>query len=304
MASKKKYSLTKDAIRIILIVLGSVFSTIVLAFSVMALIKIQKSDIGAASFYLLGIFIVNGISRLVTWVRRRTKSDFFRFLFLLVFNVALGILIFFGKENPYLYSLCGGLFCLSLILSRAIKLYQDHTLRSIIVNLIFIALFAFLAIGLFIPVTGEMTYTPIVIICFIVALSALFEVLSNAFTHLQFKTLFRIIFRTFAFEVILGLVTMIVAAALIFTYFEPSITTFGDGLWYSFAVVTTIGFGDFAATTLIGRIVTVFLGIYGIIVVAVITSIIVNFYNETAGKHDSDQLKEIKKVTNKERNGL
>ena len=57
--------------------------------------------------------------------------------------------------------------------------------------------------------------------------------------------------------------------------------------------MTTIGFGDFAATSLIGRILTVFLGIYGLIVVAVITSIIVNFYNETAGKKDSKELKEI-----------
>ena len=301
MASKKKYSLSKEVIRIILIILGSVFSTAVLVLSVLALIKIQKNDIGAASFYLLGIFVVNGVTRLVTWFRSRTKSDFFRFIFLLVFNIALGILIFFGKENPYLYSLSGGLFCLSLILSRLIKLYQDHSLRSIIVNSLFIALFTLLAIGLFIPIKDDLKYTPIVIICFIVAITALFEVLSNAVTHMQFKTLFKIVFRTFAFEVILGLLTMIVAAALIFTYFEPTIPTFGDGLWYSFAVVTTIGFGDFAAQTTIGRIVTVFLGIYGIIVVAVITSIIVNFYNETAGKHDSTQLKEIKKATKKDR---
>ena len=85
MATKKKYSLTKDAIRIILIVLGSAFSAIVLVFSILALIKIEKNDIGAASFYLFGIFVVNGVSRLVTWFRSRTKSDLFRFLFLMIF---------------------------------------------------------------------------------------------------------------------------------------------------------------------------------------------------------------------------
>ena len=37
--------------------------------------------------------------------------------------------------------------------------------------------------------------------------------------------------------------------------------SFGDALWYSFAVVTTIGFGDVVATTLVGRIITVILGL-------------------------------------------
>ncbi len=50
--------------------------------------------------------------------------------------------------------------------------------------------------------------------------------------------------------------------------------------------MTTIGFGDITATTGIGRLLSVILGIYGIIVVALITSVIVNFYNEV--KADSD----------------
>ena len=76
-------------------------------------------------------------------------------------------------------------------------------------------------------------------------------------------------------------------------------TYFPTALWYCFTVVTTIGFGDFYATTLIGRLVTVVLGIYGIIVVAVITSIIVNFYNETKGTDDIKELKDIGKENKK-----
>ena len=123
--------------------------------------------------------------------------------------------------------------------------------------------------------------------------------ISTSFAQLKVKILFKIIFRTFALEVILGLMTMIVASALIFMYIEVDPVsgnpwTFGDGLWYAFATVTTIGFGDITAATNLGKILTVALGIYGIVVVAVITSIIVNFYNETAGKRDAQELKEIK----------
>lgn len=46
----------------------------------------------------------------------------------------------------------------------------------------------------------------------------------------------------------------------------------------SFSVVTTIGFGDYAATTLIGRIGTIIIGLYGIIIVALIPGVVVSYY--------------------------
>ena len=52
---------------------------------------------------------------------------------------------------------------------------------------------------------------------------------------------------------------------------------------------TTIGFGDITAVSILGRILSVILGIYGIIVVALITSIIVNFYSEV--KSEPDEVK-------------
>ena len=64
-------------------------------------------------------------------------------------------------------------------------------------------------------------------------------------------------------------------------------------MWYCFAVITTIGFGDFYATSLIGRVLTVILGIYGIVVVAILTSVVVNFYNEISNK---DRKREIDDV--------
>lgn len=295
MNIRKKLNISDDLFRVILIILGSIFSTLVLSFAVLAIIKVQKQELQSASVYMFLIFIVLGLSRLVTWVKDRTKISLFRFIVSFVFDLGLGILVFFGKNNPYFYSLVGGLFFLTLIISRVFKLIQNHSTRSVVYNSILIATFALFSIGLFLPVEGEYLYAPVIIVCVIVAITALLEVLSNAVSQLKFKTLFRIVFKTFAFEIILGLLTMIVASALVFMYFEDKIVTFGDGLWYSFAIVTTIGFGDFAATSVIGRITTVFLGIYGIIVVAVITSIIVNFYNETAGKSDSKKFKEIKK---------
>ena len=289
---KKKFVIDPDILRIILIILGSIFSTLVLTFAVLAIMEIQKANLVTSSYYLLGIFVVLGLSRLVTFLKEKTKTSLLRFITLFVFDIVLGVILLFAKDNPYLYSLCGGLYCLTIIVSRIFKIIQNRSVRNIVFNAIIIAFAAVLAVALFIPYEGDHIEDIILIICLIVAISAFAEVLSNA-TQLKFTVLFKIIVRTFALEVILGLLTIMIAFSLVFMLYEESITNFADGLWYSFAVVTTIGFGDYVAVTPIGRILTTVLGFYGIIVVAVITSIIVNFYNETAGKQDAKEMKEI-----------
>ena len=286
--------LDKNYIRVFLIILGSIVSTLVLTFSILALIETQNNNLQLTSVYLLIIFILLGLSRAVTLIKERTKISVIRFIVLFTANIAIGILIMFAQNHPYLYSLCGGLFCATVVLSRIFVLIQNHSIRSIILNAIIILFFILLGIALFIPIAREKLGSIVVIICVVITISALFEILSNTMAQLKIITLFKIVMRTYALEVILGLFTMMVASSLIFMFYEDTITNFGDALWYSFAIVTTIGFGDYHAYTLVGRIVSVLLGIYGVLVIAIITSIIVNFYNETAGKKDAKELKDIK----------
>ena len=92
--------------------------------------------------------------------------------------------------------------------------------------------------------------------------------------------LIKILDKTYAKEILSGLLFAMITASFLLVYIEPQISSFGDGIWYCFALITTIGFGDIAATTSLGRIISVVIGIYGIIVVALITSIIVNMYIE------------------------
>lgn len=298
MTKKSKFRLNQDTIRIILIVIGSVFSTLVLAFSILAINEIQANHLDAASRYLLFIFIVLGLSRLVTFFIERTKLSFIRFLTLFIFNAVLGIIVMFAQQNPYFYQLVGGLYCMTIIISRIFKLLQNHSKRSIILNSLIILAAILLSIGLFISKDNDTIASPVTVTCTIIAISAFFEVISNATTHMRAKVLFKIIVRTYALEIILGLVTLMVGSSIILMIYEKdTIKSFWDGLYHCFATVTTIGFGDFPMVTPIGRAITVILGIYGIVVVAVITSIIVNFYNETTGKKDIDEFKEIEEET-------
>ena len=298
MTKKSKFVINPDTIRIILIVIGSIFSTLVLAFSILAINEIQANHLDSASRYLLFIFIVLGLSRLVTFFIERTKLSFIRFLTLFIFNAVLGIIVMFARQNPYFYQLVGGLYCMTIIISRIFKLIQNHSKRSIVINSLIILAAILLAIGLFISKDNDTIASPVTVTCTVIAISAFFEVISNATTHMRAKVLFKIIVRTYALEIILGLVTLMVGSSIILMIYEKdTIKSFWDGLYHCFATVTTIGFGDFPMVTPIGRAITVILGIYGIVVVAVITSIIVNFYNETTGKKDIDEFKEIEEET-------
>ena len=127
---------------------------------------------------------------------------------------------------------------------------------------------------------GYGTILSIGVLFLLVDLQAVLSIAPIAFSHIRMDILRKIIKKTYAVEILLGILLLIVAFSLVLPAFEPEINNFGDALWYCFAIVTTIGFGDLTAVTLIGRVLSVILGLYGIIVVSLITSIVVNFYGE------------------------
>ena len=292
MSTKK--GLSNDQIRIILLILGSILSIIVLTFSVLTIVEANDHSYVNAPKYLLAIFIALAITRPISIIKDHSKLNILRCIILFALDVLLGIVVLFANDESYFFSLTAGLYCLTIVVSRVFKLIQRHDVRSIIINAIAITFAVLLAIGLLIPVDADKVDTIILVECVLIAVTAFMEVISLAFSQLKLQVLGKVILKTFALEVLLGLLVLVVASSLILMMIgEPQITNFGDGLWYCFAVVTTIGFGDIAAQTIIGRIVTVVLGMYGVIVVALITSIIVNFYNETVGKKDTKEMNEI-----------
>ena len=296
MARKQKKSILDASwFRVVLMVVGAALTTAVLVFSVLSFVKAKNNQLEEAPKFMVWVFIFLGLSRFVTYLKNRRATSLIRALVLLVINVGLGVMVIFAKYNPYIFSLSAGIFALSIILSRIFKLIEKHSARDIVLNVLVIAFAIALAIGFFQKVSDDVIGSVILLECLFIAVCTFVEASLLSLSQLKLDVFVKIIFKTYALEILFGLLALIAAFSIILMFEEPTMSYYPDALWYCFTVVTTIGFGDFSATTLIGRLVTVVLGIYGIVVVAVFTSIIVNFYNETTGKKDAKELNEIGK---------
>lgn len=81
-------------------------------------------------------------------------------------------------------------------------------------------------------------------------------------------------------KMLISFLGFIFLISLIFISIEPDINSYGDAIWYCFSIVTTIGFGDIYAVTLVGRVFTVVLGIYSIFVVALLSGVTASYFIE------------------------
>lgn len=291
----------KPVFRLILTIASIVLASVILAFSALTIIQITNNDYTEAPKYLIWIFIASGLISVVMFLKDRSKINLIKCLVMLGFNIVLGIVVLFAGSNPFLFSLTAGLYCLNILIGCVFNIIRDRTVRTIIFNVLIIVFAIAMGIGMLVsPLQDTDQIQNIILVeCVFIAVVSFIEAASIAFSQLKVKVLFKVILNTFSLEILFGLLTLIVCFSLVFMKVEPNITTFPDALWYCFAIVTTIGFGDLVAVTPIGRILSVCLGLYGLIVVAVITSIVVNFYNETSGKKDQKEIKEISKEEKK-----
>ncbi len=109
----------------------------------------------------------------------------------------------------------------------------------------------------------------------------------------RLKVFWMIVKRTHTNKLIYAFLFNFVVVAAIIMAVEPEINTYGDALWYTFVSCTTIGFGDFTAVTTIGRILTVYMAIHEIIMVAIIPGVVVSYYLEVIHRRENEKLMEV-----------
>lgn len=95
-----------------------------------------------------------------------------------------------------------------------------------------------------------------------------------------FRKFMRILRRTGMIQVLGSFLVVFLVAALIILVTEPHIKTYPDALWYTFVSSTSIGFGDICVETHLGRIITVIMTVYEIVVAAMIPGVVITYYSE------------------------
>jgi len=96
----------------------------------------------------------------------------------------------------------------------------------------------------------------------------------------KLRILKSILVRTHTTQILFSFLLFIFADALVIQLAEPQIQSYRDALWYCYAVISTAGFGDIVVSTLIGKIASVLLTVYALVAIAIITGVIVNYYNQ------------------------
>lgn len=188
--------------------------------------------------------------------------------------------IFLISENDNVYRITAILHMLGLAADHLFSIVKNHKVRNVIFRVLGVLL-----LGAGMAFDGK---TALMLVLVLTIPRIFYYIARISFSQVKLDVLSRIIRKTYAAEILFGMLLLITAFSIVLPNFELNINTFGDALWYCFAIVTTIGFGDITAVTIPGRIISVILGLYGLIVVALITSIIVNFYSETKNTGDDN----------------
>ena len=131
MAKKEKETfLDKPAFRLILTIVSLVLAAGILLFSALTIIEITNNTYESAPKYLIWIFMLSGLLSVVMFLKKRTKANFIKCIIMVALNVILGIVVLFAKDNPYLFSLTAGLYCLNIIVGCVFNMIQQRNVRS------------------------------------------------------------------------------------------------------------------------------------------------------------------------------
>ena len=97
---------------------------------------------------------------------------------------------------------------------------------------------------------------------------------------LGLKRIIKVINRTGAFKILLSYLFALVLGGILMVFIEPQIDNVFDGIYFCFVASTTIGFGDIVPVTVIGRVITMVVTLFGILTVAMVPGVVVAYYTE------------------------
>ena len=250
-------------------IMDGVLSLVVLALSV-EMYKAWINETGQLVNISTFFFLTSAGYRFIRAFMHRQNSriDLIRDIVAGCFLLAGMVLLLVNRDNASVLAMAGIPYFLAILTDRISSTVRKHTPVNIILNIVVIA--ALLYLG-----------RSVLIIVLVSIVRTMKDILGIAYSQMRMDIFWKVVRKTNAAEILFGMLLLIIAFSLVLPILEEDIPDFFSALWYSFSIISTIGFGDVAATSILGRIMSAILGICGLVVVSVVMSIVVNFYNET-----------------------
>ena len=274
---------TKDSI---FLVLNLILAVITMAFAAILASRAMEKTVNFKQVALfLGLTISTHILfQILLFAVKDTMKDKLRAIIVGLIYVGAAITGFLAHNHNSLFTISTVLVLVAMAVNQFLLIDKEKTKKGIITNILLGITLLLLAGAIMFEIVKTDITNVILVAVVLFLFTSLKKILFPSLKLEKIKLLLNILIKTHTIDVLICLLAFMIAFAFILPRFETTITNFWDAMWYCFTVITTIGFGDFAATSLVGRILTVVLGIYGIVVVAILTSVIVNFYNEVSAK--------------------
>ena len=95
----------------------------------------------------------------------------------------------------------------------------------------------------------------------------------------KWKLLRGVLRKTHTYKIIVAFFAVFFLIALIIWLNDPAIHTYRQSIYYCFMIASSVGNGDVIVSTTLARILTMFLSVYSLFAIAIVTGVVVSYYN-------------------------
>ena len=95
----------------------------------------------------------------------------------------------------------------------------------------------------------------------------------------KLKLLRNVLKKTHTYKIVIAFLAVFFLIALVIWLNDPAITTYRQSVYYCFMIASSVGNGDVIVSTTLARILTMILSIYSVFALAIITGVVVSYYN-------------------------
>ena len=94
------------------------------------------------------------------------------------------------------------------------------------------------------------------------------------------KRIGKLLNRTGAIKFFFAYLIILLISGFILSLIEPQVHGIFEGFYFTFVASSTIGFGDIVPVTVLGRIITIIVTLFGVLTVAMVPGVVVAYYTE------------------------